>query len=504
MGQRVSSSRRGLPRNLELTRKEAAVTEPFGLNAGIISEPDLRGRIVLWVPTAPQSGLSHWERISTFPNQAVVEESGFCSVAVMLVPLRQVRTSWMNRLFRRGEQASDSWVTPAGDTVERAGDKRTDLLLVWNAAGIGELSDGDVRRLRPAADEYRRLGRNLFLVSTGKNHLSPSQANRARYDEKRQDAGEDYLVELQRNLGQQAENAVLAARKKRDPSAEAIALTDQGVVFMVHGQSDQALAVLEEALAIYRHQGDEAGEQDVLTNLVRPYLTKGRVQDAWEALKWVHTRAVRLEDLAAQQTVLVQMAMTAMGQAMLPQAVAYLEQASHIAQLRGDGRSDSLIAWQAAICHEQLGRTDLSRAAAERAIQLARQFELPMADRYAESLARFLHGDAPLGAATDEQNSDPTRANWLLDEPVHMVLADASRGKSPRPASVLQMAFTATRSMAKFAAAGFKSVHRDQRDARLDICHSCEHYTGIRCKICGCFIAAKTWLRHEACPLDKW
>lgn len=480
------------------------MTEQFGLNAGIISEPDLGGRIVLWVPAAPRAGLSYWERISTLPKQSAVNADGFCSVAVMLVPLRQVRTSWMNRLFRRGDQGSESWVTPAGQTVERAGEKRTDLLLVWNASPAGELSDADVRRLRPTSDEYRRLGRNLFLVGTGEAHVSPSQANRARYDEKRQDAGEDYLAELRRNLGQQAENAVLAARKKRDPAVEAIALTDQGVVLTVHGQVDQALTALEEALAIYRQRGDEAGEQDVLTNLVRPYLTKGRVQDAWDALKWVHARAVRVGDLAAQQTVLVQMAMTAMGQAMLPQAVAYLEQASHITQQRGDGRSESSIAWQAAICHEQLGRTDLARVAAERAIQLGRQFELPMADRYAESLTRFLSGGAPLSAGTDDQSSDPTRANWLLDEPVHMVLADASRDKSPRPASVLQMAFTATRSMAKFAAAGFKSVHRDQRETRLDICHHCEHYTGLRCKVCGCFVAAKTWLRHEACPLDKW
>jgi tetratricopeptide (TPR) repeat protein len=198
------------------------------------------------------------------------------------------------------------------------------------------------------------------------------------------------------------------------------------------------------------------------------------------------------------------MAMAAMGQAMLPQAITYLEQASRIAQQRRDGRSNSLIAWQSAVCYEELGRSDLAQAEAQRAIQLARQFELPTADRYAESLARFLRGGTPLSSGTDESGGDSSRGNWLLDEPVHMVLADTSRDKTPRPASVLQMAFTATRSMAKFAAAGFKSIHRDERDKRLDICRDCEHYTGIRCKICGCFVAAKTWLRHEACPVDKW
>ena len=479
------------------------MTEYFGLDAGIISEPDTRGRIVLWVPGPSESGLSRWERISTLPNRTTEEHGGIRSMPVMLVPLRQVRTTWVMLVsprWRRGRGLGDSV-----RSVGRAGRNQTHRL----DPGLGrrvERATGEaaVRQLWPGAGECRRLGRNLFLVSTGATHQSPSQANRLRYDEKRQEAGKDYLAELQRNLGQQAENAVSAARKRRDPVAEATALADQGVVLMVHGQTDQALAVLEESLAIYRQCGDEAGEQDALTNLVRPYLTKGRVQDAWNALNWIHSRAQRLGDLAAEQTVLIQMAMAAMGQALLPQAVMYLEQASRIAQQRRDGRSDSHIAWQSAICYEELGRSDLAQAEAQRAIQLARQFELPTADRYAESLARFLQGGTPLSSGTDESSGDSSRGNWLLDEPVHMVLADPSRDKTPRPASVLQMAFTATRSMAKFAAAGFKSIHRDERDKRLDICHDCEHYTGIRCKICGCFVAAKTWLRHEACPVDKW
>ena len=57
----------------------------------------------------------------------------------------------------------------------------------------------------------------------------------ARYDEKRQNAGEDYLEELQRDLLQQSENAVSRARKRADAMAEAIALTDYGVVLLVHG-----------------------------------------------------------------------------------------------------------------------------------------------------------------------------------------------------------------------------------------------------------------------------
>ena len=163
-------------------------------------------------------------------------------------------------------------------------------------------------------------------------------------------------------------------------------------------------------MPFYRQRGDEAGEQDVLTNLVRPYLTKGRVQDAWHALNWIHARAERLGDLASEQTVLVQMAMTAMGQALLPQAVAYLEHASRVARYGGDGRGDSYIAWQTAVCHEELGRSDLARAEAECAVELARKYELPTADRYAESLRRFVTGGTPLGSGADDASGDSTRA----------------------------------------------------------------------------------------------
>ena len=34
-------------------------------------------------------------------------------------------------------------------------------------------------------------------------------------------------------------------------------------------------------------------------------------------------------------------------------------------------------------------------------------------------------------------------------------------------------------------------------------CAGCEHHTGVRCKLCGCFTNAKAWLPHEACPLGK-
>jgi hypothetical protein len=46
----------------------------------------------------------------------------------------------------------------------------------------------------------------------------------------------------------------------------------------------------------------------------------------------------------------------------------------------------------------------------------------------------------------------------------------------------------------------------DIRNKRYDECKSCDRlfkptYT---CKECGCFMAAKTWLKEATCPLGKW
>lgn len=41
---------------------------------------------------------------------------------------------------------------------------------------------------------------------------------------------------------------------------------------------------------------------------------------------------------------------------------------------------------------------------------------------------------------------------------------------------------------------------------RYDICLSCEklYKPANTCKLCGCFMKAKTWLPRQACPANKW
>lgn len=42
--------------------------------------------------------------------------------------------------------------------------------------------------------------------------------------------------------------------------------------------------------------------------------------------------------------------------------------------------------------------------------------------------------------------------------------------------------------------------------SRLNTCNSCEHLLKLtgNCKKCGCFVAAKTKLKQQKCPINKW
>jgi hypothetical protein len=66
------------------------------------------------------------------------------------------------------------------------------------------------------------------------------------------------------------------------------------------------------------------------------------------------------------------------------------------------------------------------------------------------------------------------------------------------------MALSAAKSMGRFAGSGFKTVPQQTLQRRLQTCATCEHHTGVRCRLCGCFTSAKAPLAHEECPIGKW
>lgn len=48
------------------------------------------------------------------------------------------------------------------------------------------------------------------------------------------------------------------------------------------------------------------------------------------------------------------------------------------------------------------------------------------------------------------------------------------------------------------------TLESDMSRRRLEICKTCENWTGRTCKVCGCYTAMKVRLPAEACPIGKW
>jgi hypothetical protein len=66
------------------------------------------------------------------------------------------------------------------------------------------------------------------------------------------------------------------------------------------------------------------------------------------------------------------------------------------------------------------------------------------------------------------------------------------------------MAVSATKAMMKFIGSGMKTTTADLQKSRMATCLACEHHTGLRCRVCGCFTNVKTRMAHEQCPIGKW
>lgn len=53
---------------------------------------------------------------------------------------------------------------------------------------------------------------------------------------------------------------------------------------------------------------------------------------------------------------------------------------------------------------------------------------------------------------------------------------------------------------------GMPRATEEEANRRFAICEGCPELTHItaRCKLCGCFMFAKTKLQPATCPLGKW
>ena len=138
----------------------------LGLHSGLLAEevPN-QDRLVIWRPCGDALGFRRWERIATVAHSEVFERDGMYVTAAASIPARQCATVGIIGWFRRMQALHGEWLRlPTGETLEKDGARRTDLLLVWPCDYRVSIDAELVKRHWPTASSVERLGEHLFVV----------------------------------------------------------------------------------------------------------------------------------------------------------------------------------------------------------------------------------------------------------------------------------------------------------------------------------------------------
>lgn len=303
----------------------------------------------------------------------------------------------------------------------------------------------------------------------------------------------------------QAELLLEDARRSGDHRRELLALVDLGVVYWRGGDAVRAVTFLEPALAIARELADQPRELDILDNLAMTMLATGQSSRAVKILENVAV-AAKLLGLRYQEKVTWEhLAAAYMSLKQGPQAMSALDTALRLARELGDEHHAADLLWSLAILNADINQRDRAVHFSEEAISLYRKQGSPYVGWLTEHLRRFQEG-------TESRlvNAKPTSAKNSLESLFgnwSVTTSDVAPSQ-PTPmrsdSGLLRMALSAAKSVSRFFSSGFQTVSKSSYERRLETCTQCEHFTRIRCSLCGCFCSIKAWMPHEDCPAGKW
>jgi hypothetical protein len=192
-------------------------------------------------------------------------------------------------------------------------------------------------------------------------------------------------------------------------------------------------------------------------------------------------------------------------------ALGFFEQAMVLARELGDPHHQANLLWHQGIQHAELGERELAIGKAEESIALFRSMGRPQAASYGAYLQKYRMGlfDDSTGRFAAGPAASHSPEAYLGGSVVASVMAsqtttEPARAPNASGPGLLRMAMSATKALAGFVGSGFKTVPADTQRQRIQTCATCEHHTGVRCKICGCFTSVKSRLQHEDCPIGKW
>jgi tetratricopeptide (TPR) repeat protein len=457
------------------------------LGEGVLREATLDNKsIILWLPGESAESLRHWERIGSVPGAEITAEEGLCATAATSIRASQQVRGLFGKLFGRFRETAGgrTWVLPNGESAEQQGERQTDLLLVWAEDDGAPLDEARVRSRWPQGKQFRRIGKNLFLVSG----IEPAA---------------DVPMSPAGSPPEQAEKLLAAARQAGDRRREALALDDLGVVLTRSGKAAQAVAPLEEALAITRQLGDRALEGEMLGHLGMAVVGLGPPARAFELLEKSLAYAREAGDRFAEKAALERLGHACSAARDPARALYFYGQALALARQAGDRQHEADLLWDRTIQHAEMGRPDQAAAEGQAAVDVLRKMNHPHADWFAVNLQKYLRGDvgaalpAPAGMSEMFYGGEVI-STWGPPVP------PPSPGQATAGPGLLRQAINAAKSMAKFLGSGLKTVPDEAYRKRLRTCAACEHHTGVRCRLCGCFTSLKARMPHEQCPVGKW
>jgi tetratricopeptide (TPR) repeat protein len=475
----------------------------FALDQGVLLEANSDGnRLVLWHPTRRDQSFQYWARIATVARAAVTAEEGLCTTPATTIQARQRISGLVGKLLDRLRQSGSSraFVLPDGQWVEQCGERDSDLLLVWTEEPTVVLDEALITARWPDGRRYHRLGPRIGMVAL------PVQAKPAGA------VPEEPVPPPDASPRKYAEELLAGARASGDRSREAAALADLGIVILTEGDVRGAIPRLEEALALARQLGDATREHDVLGNLGMALLQSRQPDRARELFERGLAHARSTGDRMAEKVALERLGLTAASLGSPARALELFELALQLTRQVGDRQQEANLLWLQGIQHAELGDRESAISRAQEAVALFGKLGRPQAGWYGAYLQKYRMGlfdtwpDLSASGVTSTRSAGPEA--YLGGSLVAGVVAGQSggalQGKSTTGPGLLRMALSATKSMAQFAGSGFKMSPTEIQRQRLQTCATCEHHTGMRCKICGCFTAAKSRILHESCPIGKW
>jgi tetratricopeptide (TPR) repeat protein len=462
-------------------------------HAGVLAEPIADdNRLAVWLPAGSDGEFQYWQRVAGVAGAEVVVAQGVCTTAATAIRARRRVGGIVGKLLERFRSARSDrcWVIPDGALVEQCGNKESDLILVWPEDETDRLDPERIRARWPDSRECRQIGDDVFVVWG----IARKRSQKAPEPEA-----------IPQCSASQAEAMLVAARQSGDPRRLAGALTDLGLIMLEGANASRAVELLDEAATIVGQTGDRLRECDVLGNLGLATLAIGQSERGLALIERELAAARAARNQYAEKVALEHLGHAWTNLRDPARSLAAHNEALNVARTLADRHHEAKLLWYMAIQYGDMGLRDQAIASARESVEAFASLKRPEADWYEDHLRQYERGGprAQLGGA----RAQPTGAAApLFGGSIHVGAQVEPAPSTPAAAGpgLLRMAVSATKSMAKYLASAMKSVPESTYQQRIQTCAACEHHTGLRCRICGCFTGAKARMAHENCPLGKW